>query len=196
MRNTRKFSCYLLILSLGSFSLSAYAGAVATVNGKKITQKQYDLVVETIKAKNPAFKADENKQGIVNELISRELLFQEAKKQKIDKDPKVAFALKQQRIELMIQALIQKSLSKDPVKEKDIKKIYKEKVSGANQKEYKASHIYSKHKTKLRRLLRNWIPVLILPSSPRKNQPDLPQKMAVIWAGSLPTEWSPPLHAP
>lgn len=145
MRNTSKFSCYLLVLLLGSFSLSAYAGGtVATVNGKKITQKQYDQVIKTIQAKNPEFKVGDNKQAIINELISRELLFQEAKKQKVDKDPKVAFVLKQQRIELMIQALIQKSLSKDPVKEKDIKKIYKEKIAGANQKEYKASHILLK----------------------------------------------------
>ena len=145
MRNTLKINHYLLILALGSLSLTANAGGtVATVNGSKITEKQYEQVIATLKAKNPQFNAEGNKQAIVNELISRELLFQEAKNQKIEKDPKVAFALEQQRIELMIQALIQKTLSKDPIKEKDIKKIYKEKVAGANLKEYKARHILLK----------------------------------------------------
>jgi len=145
MRNRFKINRYLLIIALGSFSLTASAGnTVATVNGKKIAQKHYDQVVATLKAKNPQFNADQNKQAIINELISRELLHQEAKKQKVQKDPKVAFALEQQRIELLIQALIQKTLSKDPIKEKDIKKIYKEKVAGANLTEYKASHILLK----------------------------------------------------
>ena len=145
MRNTHKINRYILTLALGSFSLAANAAdTVATVNGTKITQKQYEQIVETLKAKNPQFEAEGNKQAIVNELVSRELLYQEAKKQKVDKDPKVAFLLEQQRIELMIQALIQKTLSKDPVDEKEVKKIYKEKVAGANMQEYKARHILLK----------------------------------------------------
>lgn len=145
MHNISKIYRCLLIVTLGGFSLTAMAGdSVATVNGKKISQKQYDQVVETIKAKNPQFNAEGNKQAIINELISRELLFQEAKKQKVEKDPKVAYTLEQQRIELMIQALIQKTLSKDPVKEQDLKKIYNEKVAGSNMTEYKARHILVK----------------------------------------------------
>ena len=145
MRKMNTLSRYFLLLSLGSFSLSAVAaGTVATVNGTKITQQQYDQVVENIKLKNPEFNPADNKQAIINELISRELLFQEAKKQNVEKDPKVAFIIEQQRIELMIQALIQKTLSKEPVQEKEIKQIYKEKVAGANNQEYKARHILLK----------------------------------------------------
>lgn len=145
MQNISKLYRSLLIVALGGFSLSAMAAdSVATVNGKKITKKQYEQVVKNIQSKNPKFDADRNKQAIVNELISRELLYQEAKKQKVEKDPKVAYAIKQQRIELMIQALIQKTLSKNPIKEKDLRKIYDEKIAGADMKEYKARHILLK----------------------------------------------------
>jgi len=145
MQNTFMIYRYLLIVALASFSLTVSAGSsVATVNGKKISQKHYDRVVSTLKAKNPQFNAEQNKQAIINELISRELLFQEAKKQKVEKDPQVAFALEQQRVELMIQALVQKTFSKDPVKEKEIRKIYDDKVASANLKEFKARHILLK----------------------------------------------------
>lgn len=145
MRNIFNFNRYLLIIALGFSSYAASAAdTVATVNGKKISKKHYDQVVKTLKAKNPQFNAEGNKQSIVNELISRELLYQEAKKQKLEKDPKVAFVIKQQRIEVMIQALIQKTLSKNPIKEKDIKKVYKEKIASKNLKEFKARHILLK----------------------------------------------------
>ncbi len=145
MRNTSKLERCLLVLSLVSFSFAANASEIiATVNGKKITQKQYDQVIETIKSKNPEFKAGDNKEAIINELISRELLYQEAKKKKIDKDEKVAYVLEQQRIELMIQALIQKTLSQDPIKEKEIKKVYKQKIAAGGQQEFKARHILLK----------------------------------------------------
>lgn len=145
MNYTRNISRHILTLLVLGLSFSAHAGdTLATVNGKKITEEQYNQIVDSLKAKNPQFNAEGNKQNIVNELISRELLYQEAKKQKVEKDPKVAFLLEQQKIELLIQALLQKKLSKNPVKEKDIKKVYKEKVASANLKEYKARHILVK----------------------------------------------------
>ncbi len=114
------------------------------MNGKKIDQKQLEQFIQIVKKKNPDFNADANRQAVINQLINREVLFQEAKKQKMDKDPEVAFILEQQRQELMVQALIQKTFSKQPVKEKELKKLYKEKVAGANLKEYKARHILLK----------------------------------------------------
>lgn len=145
MRNTLNYSRYLLLVLLGSYSIAATAGdTVATVNGKKITTEHYEKVVKRLKAKNPGFQAEANKQAIVNELISRELLYQEAVKQKLEKDPKVAFILEQQRIELLMQALIQKTLTKDPIDEKQIKKVYKNKIASSNMKEFKARHILLK----------------------------------------------------
>jgi len=143
----RKIHTTQLIVILAALGLGLSANAadtVATVNGKKITKEHYDRIVDTLKSKNPQFQADGNKQAIVNELISRELLYQEARKQKLEKDPQVAFVLEQQRIEVLIQALLQKKFSTDPIDEKEIKKIYKEKVAGANMQEYKARHILLK----------------------------------------------------
>ncbi|MDH5444571.1 MAG: peptidylprolyl isomerase [Gammaproteobacteria bacterium] len=145
MRLITRITCLGLFLVVGFQSTAMAADkTVATVNGKKIGQQQYDQFISVLKAKNPKFDVGSNRQAIINELVNREILFQEAKKQKVDKDPKIAYVLEQQRVDLMVKALVQKALSKDPVKEKQLKKLYKEKVAGANLQEYKARHILLK----------------------------------------------------
>ncbi|MDH5409565.1 MAG: peptidylprolyl isomerase, partial [Gammaproteobacteria bacterium] len=80
----------------------------------------------------------------IEELVRREVLYQEAKKQKVDKDKNVAYVIEQNRIDLMVKALVSKEFSKKPIKEKVLKKLYKDKVAGANLKEFKARHILLK----------------------------------------------------
>ena len=143
LTNRMILASLVMVFAMGTPAMAA-SKTVATVNGKKIDQKQLDQFIEIVKKKNPGFNADANRQAVINQLINREVLFQEAKKQKMHKDPEVAFILEQQRQELMVQALIQKTFSKKPVNEKELKKLYKEKVAGANLKEYKARHILLK----------------------------------------------------
>ena len=145
MRLPLNIICLGLIALVGISNPVLAAGkTVATVNGKKISQQQFDQFINIIKSKNPKFEVDANREAIINELINREVLFQEAKKQKIDKDKQVAYVLEQQRIDLMVKALVSKTLSEKPVKEKQLKKLYKEKVAGANLQEFKARHILLK----------------------------------------------------
>jgi len=134
------------LIALGGFqsNVSAADKAVATVNGKKIGESQYNQFITMLKQKNPKFDAAANREAVINELVNREILFQEAKKQKVDKDPKIAYVLEQQRVDLMVKALIQKTLTKDPVSEKQLKQLYKDKIAGANMQEYKARHILLK----------------------------------------------------
>lgn len=145
MRLTTNIICLGLIALVGTYTPAFAADkTVATVNGKKIDQKQFDQFVNILKSKNPQFEAGTNRKAIIDELVNREVLFQEAKKRKIDKEKDVAYVLKQQRIDLMVKALVQKTLSKKPIKEKQLKKLYSEKVAGANLKEFKARHILLK----------------------------------------------------
>lgn len=144
MRLIVKIMCVSMLALAGTAAFAANK-TVATVNGKNITQKQFDQFVDIIKSKNPQFQlGDENRNAIINELVNREVMYQKAKKVKIDKDPKVAYVLKQQKIDLMVKALVSKELSKKPIKEKQLKKLYNEKVAGADLKEFKASHILLK----------------------------------------------------
>lgn len=139
----RIFSLGLLVTAFATTPVYA-AKTVATVNGKNITEKELDQFIKILKTKNPQFNADANRSALVGELVNREVMYQEAKKKKVDKDPKVQYVLEQQRIDLMIKALVSKQLGETPPSEKQLKKLYKEKVAGANLKEFKARHILLK----------------------------------------------------
>jgi len=147
MHITTKLISALCIVTLGSLAATSYAKEkiVASVNGTKISQQQFDNFVGYLKEKNPKFEVNnKTRPVIIEELVNREILFQEAKKQKIDKNPKIKYLIEQQKVDLMVQALIQKRLAEKPVTEKEMKKIYDEQVAGSNQKEYKARHILLK----------------------------------------------------
>ena len=147
MHITTKLISIFCIVTFSSLTSVRYAKGetVATVNGTKISQEQFDKFVGYLKAKNPKFEvSDKNRPVIIDELVNREILYQEAKKSKIDKDSKIKYLIEQQKVDLMIQALIQKRLQEKPVGDKEMKKIYDDQVAGANQQEYKARHILLK----------------------------------------------------
>ena len=125
-------------------STAAYAAsdAVATVNGVKIKKQTFDTYLKIIQNANSGHPVDPNL--VLNEMIRIELLYQEALKKKIDKDPDVAVRAEIQRKELFANALLQKSDIAKPIPDEELKKIYDEKIKNANLSEYKARHILVK----------------------------------------------------
>ena len=102
------------ILLATTFSNAAFAldkNTVAAVNGIKITQKQYQAHVKQRQAQTSQGKqaAPVSRQVILDELINREVLLQEAKKKKLYNDKKVKAQLEQVKTNLLIQALISQS---------------------------------------------------------------------------------------
>ncbi len=145
-----------LIATLSAGSVYALdSKSVAAVNGKKITQKQYRAHLKQLQARNPQGKqAPVNRQMILDELINREVLLQQAKKQKLHKDKKIAALLEQQKNNLLIQALIARSPAAKPVKEKELKAFYDKNIAGADPKEYKARQIQVKDEAKAKELIK------------------------------------------
>lgn len=145
------------ILLTALFTHSAFAldkNTVAAVNGKKITQKQYQDHLKQRAAQNPQGKqAPVNRQVVLDELINREVLLQEAKKKKLHKDKKVKAQLEQLKTNLMIQALIARSPAAKPVSEKELKEVYDKQIGGADPKEFKARHILVKEEAKAKKLI-------------------------------------------
>lgn len=137
---------------------SAYAldsKSVAAVNGKKISQKQYQAHLKQLQARNPQGKqAPINRQIILDELINREILLQQAKKLKLHKDKKVAALIEQQKNNILIQALLSKSPAAKAVKEKDLKAFYDKEIAGSDPKEYKARQIQVKDEAKAKELIK------------------------------------------
>ncbi|MCW9023147.1 MAG: peptidylprolyl isomerase [Gammaproteobacteria bacterium] len=119
---------------------------VAVVNGKPISQKIYDhyLAQATKQRKDKKGAGDIPREAIINELVNRELLYQNAIKDEIEKIPEVAFQIEQLRINTLIQGMLTKVATSKPITDADLKKEYDARIGQANLSEYKAGHILLK----------------------------------------------------
>jgi len=139
-----KLLTYILSsLLLTSVAFHAQADeVVATLNGKKIMSSELDNYVAYREAVSQ--KKIDNKVALLNELINREIMYTEAIKNKVDKDEKLNYLLKQQKYDLFIQSMLTKTDVAKPVPDADVQKIYDEKIKNHNLKEYKVRHILLK----------------------------------------------------
>lgn len=135
----------LIATTLAVFvTTTAYAASdtIATVNGTKIKKQTFETYLKIIQTANSGQPVDPNL--VLNEMIRIELLYQEALKKKLDKDPELSVRAEIQRKELFANTLLQQSEIAKPVPEEELKKIYDEKIKNANLTEYKARHILVK----------------------------------------------------
>ena len=112
---------------------------VATVNGKPITQELYQAMLKTAQKQNPQLAG--NRELLVNELVTRELLYQDAVKKKLDKEKEVKFVLDQIRMNTMIQANIASISKSKPITEEMMKAEYDRTIKSASPYEYKVLQI-------------------------------------------------------
>ena len=147
----RKMKSLIKIVLLLSASLlvnNAMAGKanakeiVATVNGVEITRKQLDMHITMIQTMTN--KKVDNVSGALGNLIDREIMYQEAKKKKIDKDPEMKFIVEFQTRELYNNALLKQSSAAKPITDAELQKLYDEKIKNRDLKEYKVRHILIK----------------------------------------------------
>lgn len=139
-----KFAKTLITLAVLSLAPSAFAAdAIATVNGKPVKQSTYDLIVKDATAGGQ--KIDDNtKNAIINELISSELIVQEAQKAGIDKQPEFLIREDLGRRKLLTSMYLQDYVKKNPVTDADTKAAYEQYKKAYGDKEYNARHILVK----------------------------------------------------
>lgn len=118
---------------------------VVIVNGTKITQKQMDNYVSAIET--AAGKKLKDPSQVLDRIINMEVLYQEAKKQKLDQDPKIKFLVEHQMRELYTNALMQKFAAQQKVSDDELKKLYDEQIANKNTTEYQVRHIHFKNET-------------------------------------------------
>lgn len=129
--------------------------AVAIVNGKPISQKTYELYLKQREAELPAnANLAGNRNIIINELVNRELLYQDALKKKLDKDPDVAFAIDQMTRNLLIQADVSRMAKENKIPDSRLKQIYQQQLAKMDMTEYKASHILLKSEDDARAVIK------------------------------------------
>ena len=134
-----------LSASLLLVALQANAAAVATVNGKEISQQMYETYVKQLQARQKkGQKGEINRERLINELVNRELLHQTALEMKLERNTDIKFLLKQQRIDLLTKAAMKQIVDKSPVAEGEIEDTYKKMLEKSSPMEFKARHILLK----------------------------------------------------
>jgi peptidyl-prolyl cis-trans isomerase C len=125
--------------------------AVAVVNGQYISKTALaDLEKEvSVRSQGQTFP----KEKLIEELIQRQLLVQDALQKQLDKSPDVTTQLENIKNTLLTQAALQSYLKANPITDAELKAEYDSKVGGSNATEYKASHILVKTEAEAKKLI-------------------------------------------
>ena len=113
-----------LLVALAAFaSLSAMAQNVAVVNGKAVPSNRVDAMVKQMVQQGQQ-DTPEMRAMIKDELINREILTQEADRQGIGARADIKNQIELARQSIVIRALAAEFLTKNPVKEEEMKAEY------------------------------------------------------------------------
>lgn len=116
---------------------------IANVNGTAITLDEFnEYAAHRIQPGNKPTAAEAK--AIVNELVSLELVVQEALKKGLDKKPDVVKNIEAQRRILLANAALKDYIESHPITDEQLKKEYDLRVAGAGTRELKARHILVK----------------------------------------------------
>lgn len=132
----------LLCLILSStFAAATIAQNIATVNGTPIPKERKKALIEQIQQMNPgATLSEEEISQLKDNLITQEVLYQEAVKQGLDKTPQFKEQMELMRRSILIRNLFDDYAKKNPIDDKTIQEEYT-KIIAASTAEYAVRHI-------------------------------------------------------
>jgi len=114
---------------------------LATVNGKAISRAELDAFAAQKKNTKPG--QQQNPANLLREMVSREVLIQNATKAGLDQRPEFIAELATHRDNLLINTLLQKHLAEHPITEEQLQQAYQQQISQMDLREYHARHILS-----------------------------------------------------
>ncbi|HJW54210.1 MAG TPA: peptidylprolyl isomerase [Burkholderiaceae bacterium] len=133
-------SARLLVALLASAALPVFAQNLAVINGKPVPSSRAEVMVKQMTAQgqpdSPQLRA-----MIKDELISREVLAQEADKKGMGSTADVKNQVEMMRQSIVIRALFKDYMEKHPVSDAEVKAEYDRFKAQAGDKEYHARHI-------------------------------------------------------
>jgi len=139
-----KLTHTLIAMALVSLSANTFAAdSIATVNGKQIKQSVYDYIAKDATTRGQKVD-DQVKQAITQKLIDSEIVYQEAQRMGLDKQPDYIAREELARRELLTSAFLQDFVKKNPISDADTKAAYEEYKKAYGEKEYSAKHILVK----------------------------------------------------
>lgn len=112
------------------------------VNGKPISQTAIGLYAQK-RLGVPYIDSlpEQKKQELFDEIINRELVYQNALVLELQKDPEYAIQLEEVMKNTLLRIRLNKVLEDNPPTEKELKQAYKTEIAGPASQEYKARHI-------------------------------------------------------
>jgi peptidyl-prolyl cis-trans isomerase C len=113
---------------------------IATVNGKALPKSEFDLYVANMSRQSGRDVPEEQRSQLLDQYISMQLAAEEAEKAGIEKDQKVRDQLALARLQVLVDAGLQKYLEAHPVQETELRPEYDAQVA-ALPREYHARHI-------------------------------------------------------
>jgi peptidyl-prolyl cis-trans isomerase C len=116
------------------------AERVATVNGKPVSKSQFDMYLESVSRQTGGAISEEQKGQALDQFIGMRLAADAAERAGVAKDPKVADKLELARLNVLVEAGLQKYLEQNPVQDAELKPAYDAQVA-AMPREYHARHI-------------------------------------------------------
>jgi peptidyl-prolyl cis-trans isomerase C len=118
----------------------AFAQNIAVVNGKPVPSSRAQALKQQVEASGRPVTPDVMEQ-IKQELITREIFMQEAKKRGLDASDEYKNQIELARQTILIRALFADHQKKNPVTDADIQAEYDKFVAANGGKEYRARHI-------------------------------------------------------
>lgn len=149
-----KFLKSLAIISLAaSFALAAQS--VATVNGKEITTNDIASFLKAMPNVDYAQLTPELKERVIQQVIEKQLLLAESKKEGIENAPEFKEALETAKDEIALEVWMKKQFDKITVTDEDAKKFYEANTDRFKQPaSYKARHILVKKEDEAKSILK------------------------------------------
>src|SRR5713101_3780540 len=111
-----------------------------TVNGKPIPKSRLDFIVKQRAAQGQADN-EQARKAILDNLITQEVVAQEAERRGFAKSADVRAQLELLRQQALVQALVQDHLKTHPIKDEEMLAEYNKVKASRGDKEYKARHI-------------------------------------------------------
>jgi peptidyl-prolyl cis-trans isomerase C len=119
---------------------AAQGTTIAKVNGVAVPRSRQDLLMQQQGARGMPDN-EQTRALLRDELVNREVLFQEAQKSGVGKKPEVQAQLDMARQEVLVSAYVRDWVRTHPVTDADVQKEYERAKAQAGDKEYRARHI-------------------------------------------------------
>lgn len=122
----------------------------ATVNGEPITEEE----LSEYRSLRPSSGAAPGRAELLDELITRQVVYQDALRKGLDQDPEVLKELEQLRTRVLVSAAVRKAMEDNPVSDEELKADYDKLKDRMITTEYKARHILVKEEDEAKALIK------------------------------------------